>query len=162
MGAGKTSVGRLLARSMAKEFHDCDHEIEHHTGASISLIFDIEGEQGFRTREYKMIDQLTQLENIVLATGGGAVLDDRNRQHLAQRGYVVYLKADIDQLYQRTKIDRSRPLLQTHDPRAKLSELLETREPLYTEIANIIVATDGHSLHTVVKKIIDKIEEDEK
>ena len=130
MGAGKTSVGRVLARRLGKQFYDSDHVIEERTGVRIPVIFDIEGEGGFRTREQTVLSELSVLENIVLATGGGAVVDPENRELLHQRGTVVYLRADVRELLNRTRHDKNRPLLQTDDPRARLSNLFEQRDPL--------------------------------
>jgi shikimate kinase len=157
MGAGKSSVGRLLAKQLGCDFLDSDHEIEVHTGAKIPLIFDIEGEEGFRGREEHMIDELSQRHNIVLATGGGAVLRRANRQHLHDRGTVFYLAASKDQLFERTRRDRNRPLLQTDDPLSKISELLDAREPLYLEVAHHIIDTNGSSVRSVVNSILDNL-----
>ena len=123
MGAGKSTIGRQLSNALKKDFKDSDHEIVARTGASIPLIFEIEGEEGFRKREAAMIDELTQLDGIVLATGGGAVLRGENRRALKERGVVIYLYASIDQLFERTSRDRNRPLLQTENPRQKLKDL---------------------------------------
>ncbi|MGD8999205.1 MAG: shikimate kinase AroK [Granulosicoccaceae bacterium] len=157
MGAGKSSVGRQLAKMLRCEFIDSDHVIEQRTGVSIPLIFDIEGEEGFRQREEQAIDELTRQSGIVLATGGGAVLRESNRQHLRNRGTVIYLSATVDQLYERTKRDRNRPLLQTDDPRARIEELLAQRDPLYREVADIVINTDGHSVRHVVNNILDAL-----
>src|SRR3954471_15446160 len=138
MGAGKTSVGRLLARRLGKTFYDCDHEVERATGVRIPVIFEIEGESGFRARESRMLSDLCATKGVVLATGGGAVLAPENRKVLAESGTVVYLRASPQELYQRTKHDRNRPLLQTADPLAKLSELYAQRDPLYREIADLV------------------------
>lgn len=154
MGAGKTTAGKELAKMLDMAFVDSDHEIEQRTGASIPLIFELEGEAGFRTRERAMIDELTRRENIVLATGGGAVLDKNNRVLLSSRGHVVYLRANLEQLFNRTAKDPHRPLLKTPDPKAKLRELMETRAALYEEIADLILDTDGHTPKWLVKKII--------
>lgn len=154
MGAGKTSVGRQLAKAMDCEFLDSDREIETRTGVNIPTIFDIEGEDGFRKREQQMIDELTQHEGLVLATGGGAILASENREWLQQRGTVVYLSASADQLYKRTRRDRNRPLLQTDNPRQRIVELLEKRDPLYRETADITLDTDGHSVRWVVDQIL--------
>jgi shikimate kinase len=154
MGAGKTSVGRQLAKAMGCEFLDSDREIEARTGVNIPTIFDIEGEAGFRKREQQMIDELTQRDGIVLATGGGAILARENREWLQQRGTVVYLSATVDQLYKRTRRDRNRPLLQTENPRQRIAELLETRDPLYRETADITLDTDGHNVRWVVDQIL--------
>jgi shikimate kinase len=142
MGAGKTTIGRRLAKNMRRTFYDSDKEIEERTGASISLIFEIEGEAGFRARERRMIAELTQLKNIVLATGGGAVIDPDNRACLKQRGFVVYLRAPVERLLVRTHLDRGRPLLQTTDPAQRIKELLMEREPFYREVADAIIDTD--------------------
>jgi shikimate kinase len=154
MGAGKTSIGRQLAETLGMEFVDSDHEIEARTGASIPWIFDVEGEAGFRKREQAVIDELTQRKNIVLATGGGAVLSPENRKHLKSRGTVIYLAASVDQLLERTRRDRNRPLLQTDDPRARLEALMREREPLYREVADIILPTDHSNIRQSVNKII--------
>ncbi|MFO1321081.1 MAG: shikimate kinase [Burkholderiales bacterium] len=153
MGAGKTSVGRLLAKRLGKQFVDSDHEIEARTGVRIPVIFDIEGEAGFRQRETATIDELTRGHDVVLATGGGAVLDSRNRAALNSRGTVVYLHANVDELWNRTKHDRNRPLLQTADPRGRLAELLAQRDPLYREVAHVVVETGTQSLRTLVTRL---------
>lgn len=153
MGAGKTSVGRSLARRLGKEFHDSDHVIEARTGVKIPVIFEIEGEAGFRARESAVIDELTALPDIVLATGGGAVLDPRNREHLRSRGTVIYLRAAVKELLNRTRHDRNRPLLQTSDPKARLAELFEARDPLYREVAHVVVDTGSQSLSTLVSRL---------
>jgi shikimate kinase len=158
MGAGKSSVGRQLARQLNKDFHDSDSEIEQRTGADIPLIFDLEGEEGFRKRETVVIDDLTKQQNIVLATGGGAVLLPENRQYLKERGYVVYLRASIPQILERTQKDKSRPLLQTEDPAKKLQELMDSRDPLYLEVANLSVDTDGRSVKQVVDDILQHLD----
>lgn len=159
MGAGKSTIGRQLAKELGWPFVDSDHEIEARTGASIPLIFDVEGEAGFRLREKKVIDELTQRERLVLATGGGVVLDPENRAHLAARGTVVYLSATADQLFARTAKDRNRPLLQIADPRAKLESLLEIRDPLYREIADLVVDTGKRSVRTAEREILAKMRE---
>ncbi len=159
MGSGKTTIGRLLAKSLHKEFLDSDHEIEARTGANIPWIFDIEGEAGFREREHQAIDELTRRHGIVLATGGGAVLREDNRRCLSERGIVVYLRASIDQQLKRTRLDRNRPLLQTADPRGRLEELMIQRDPLYREIANIIVDTDNRSIRTTVNTIASQLKQ---
>ena len=160
MGAGKTTIGRQLANHLKKNFKDSDHEIVRRTGASIPLIFDVEGEEGFRKRERDVIDALTAEENLVLATGGGAVLNGDNRKHLSSRGLVIYLYASIEQLYQRTSKDRNRPLLQTDDPKGKLKELMEQRDPLYREVADMVVYTDDRSVKSVVKEIMIRLKEE--
>lgn len=153
MGAGKTSVGRLLAKRLGKRFVDSDHEIEDRTGVRIPVIFEIEGEAGFRQREVAMIDELTREHDVVLGTGGGAVLDPRNRSSLHERGTVVYLRASVDELWNRTRRDRNRPLLKTADPRARLAELMEIRDPLYREVAHIVMDTGSQSLRALVGRL---------
>ena len=158
MGAGKSTIGRQLSKQLDLPFHDSDHEIEARTGVDIPLIFDLEGEAGFRKRESVVIDELTQLPGIVLATGGGAILDPANREHLGNRGKVIYLHASVNQQLKRTRMDRNRPLLQTEDPRARLEELMAIRDPLYREIASIVIDTDGMRVRDVVKKILEMLE----
>ncbi len=154
MGAGKSTIGRQLARALRLEFLDSDREIENRTGVDIPLIFELEGEAGFRKREQEVINDLTARKRIVLATGGGAVLDPQNRQHLAARGTVIYLHTSVDQQLKRTAHDRNRPLLQTRDPGEKLRELMEIREPLYRELADWVIETDGCRARDVVQKIL--------
>lgn len=154
MGAGKTCVGRQLAKALNCQFIDSDKEIEARTGVTIPTIFEIEGESGFRSRETQMIEELTERKNIVLATGGGAVLNADNRQHLKQRGCVIYLHASIDQLLKRTSRDKNRPLLQTNNPRQKIEELMAHRDPLYRETADHIIDTNGKSVKLVVDNIL--------
>jgi shikimate kinase len=157
MGAGKTSIGRQLAEALGMEFLDSDHEIETRSGATIPWIFDVEGEEGFRKREQAMIDELSQRQSIVLATGGGAVLSEANRKHLKTRGTVIYLSASIDLLLERTQRDRNRPLLQTENPRVRLEELMQLREPLYREVADIVLETDDSSIRHTVNRIIKQL-----
>jgi len=157
MGAGKTTMGRQIAKRLNMDFEDSDHAIEAHTGADIPLIFEKEGEEGFRKREALIIEELTQQPNLVLATGGGAVLANENRQHLKSRGIVIYLHSDIKHLIERTRHDKNRPLLQTADPAAKLREIMTVREPLYRETADIIINTGQQSIKTVINTILDKI-----
>lgn len=153
MGAGKTSVGKNLARRTGKHFYDSDHVIEARTGVRIPVIFEIEGEAGFRARESAVIDELTALREIVLATGGGAVLDPRNRALLRSRGTVVYLRAAVRDLLNRTRHDKNRPLLQTADPKARLTELFEARDPLYREVAHVVMDTGSQSLTSLVNRL---------
>lgn len=153
MGAGKSTIGRHLAQMLHLNFHDSDAEIEKKTGADIAWVFDVEGEQGFRTREHDMIDLLTQKHGIVLATGGGAVIDAENRTHLSARGIVVYLKTSVNKQLARTLKDKRRPLLQTDDPRAVLEELAEKRNVLYDEIADYTIETDDQSAKVVASQI---------
>ncbi|HEY9148915.1 MAG TPA: shikimate kinase AroK [Gammaproteobacteria bacterium] len=162
MGAGKSTIGRQLSHVLKKSFRDSDHEIVAHTGASIPLIFEIEGEEGFRKRESAMIDELTAMEDLVLATGGGAVLSEHNRRVLKQRGVVIYLYASLEQLFERTRRDRNRPLLQTEDPKARLEALLSQRDPLYREVADMVVHTDDRSIKSVVKEIMVRLERESK
>ena len=157
MGAGKTTIGKQLATNLNYTFYDSDHEIEAHTGAPIPLIFELEGEAGFRKRESKMIEQLSKLDNIVLATGGGAVLAEHNRDILSARGIIVYLSATVEQLHNRTKRDKNRPLLQTDDPIDTLHNLIDEREPLYKEIADVIVDTGKANIKTTASNIVNKI-----
>lgn len=153
MGAGKTTLGRQLARTLGFMFIDSDHEIEKRTGASIAWIFDIEGEAGFRKREAIMIDELTQRSHVMLATGGGAVLDPQNRARLRERGVVIYLYADIDKLAARAGRDASRPLLANVDPRQKLTELMAVREPLYREVADLVMDTGDRPLRSTISRL---------
>ncbi len=157
MGAGKTSVGKALARLLGKHFHDSDQEIERATGVKIPVIFEFEGEAGFRARESKMLAELVQRNNIVLATGGGAVLSAENRGVLAANGTVIYLRAPVRSLLKRTRRDRNRPLLQVPDPAAKLTALFEQRDPLYCEIAHLIVDTGEQSVRVLAGQIVDKL-----
>lgn len=153
MGSGKSAVGRHLARLLDIPFYDSDQEIETHTGADIPRIFEQEGEAGFRRREREAIEALTQLEGIVLATGGGAVLDPANRRDLAARGWVVYLEASVAQQAARAGRTRHRPLLQDTDPAVRLQELMQIREPLYREIADLVVSTNFRKVATVAESI---------
>nr|WP_123068196.1 bifunctional shikimate kinase/3-dehydroquinate synthase AroKB [Massilia aurea] len=157
MGAGKTTIGRLLARKLNRRFVDSDHEIEARTGATIPWIFEIEGEACFRRREADVIRDLTGQQGLVLATGGGAVLDPRNRAFLAERGTVIYLRASIGSILQRTAHDKNRPLLQTADPRAKLEELWTQRDPLYREIADLVIDTGRPNVQSMVQTILDQL-----
>ena len=153
MGSGKTSVGKVLARLLGKSFVDSDHEIERATGVRIPVIFEIEGETGFRARERRMIDQLVARDNLLLATGGGAVLSRENRDTLHANGTVIYLRAPVKSLLKRTQRDRSRPLLQVADPAAKLAELFEQRDPLYREVAHLTVDTGNQSVRSLAGQI---------
>jgi shikimate kinase len=158
MGAGKTTVGKLLARQLGKTFIDCDHEIEERTGVKIPVIFEIEGEAGFRKREETVIEDLVARPNIVLGTGGGAVLSAHNRELLRTQGTVVYLRGTPEQLYERTRHDRNRPLLQTEDPLAKLQNLFSQRDPLYREVADLVVDTGRQSVTSFARQLKDKLE----
>jgi shikimate kinase len=153
MGSGKTAVGRHLARLFQYTFHDSDADIEAKTGVDIPFIFEKEGESGFRVREREAIDRLTRLESVVLATGGGAVIDPANRTALAERGAVVYLVTSVNQQIERTRHGRHRPLLQDTDPEKKLKELMDRRAALYAEIADLTVTTDGRRVQLVAEEI---------
>lgn len=154
MGSGKSTVGRRLAAALGMEFVDADKEIETRCGVPISTIFELEGEDGFRRREAALIDELTRRPGLVLATGGGAVLLDENRQHLRERGIVVYLKASVPDLWQRLRHDKVRPLLRAPDPRRRISELLEARDPLYQACAHLTVTTGRQPVERVVAEIV--------
>ena len=153
MGSGKTTIGRQLAVRLDRKFYDSDREIEKRTGVDVALIFEIEGEEGFRLRETKMINELAKKQKSVIATGGGSVLSEENRACLKQNGKVIYLKSSQEQLFERTFRDKKRPLLDTEDCLATIKELLEKRGPLYEEIADLIICTD----HRPIKQIINKI-----
>lgn len=157
MGAGKTTIGRLLARRLKRAFVDADHEIEGRCGVRIPVIFDIEGEAGFRAREAAVIDELTGRDGIVLATGGGAVLDAANRRRLAARGTVIYLHSAPASLWERTRHDKNRPLLATADPKQRLEELYRQRDPLYREVADLVVDTGRQSAPTLVKRLLAQL-----
>jgi 3-dehydroquinate synthase len=158
MGSGKTTVGRALAKKLNKRFIDSDHEIEARTGVSIPVIFELEGEQSFRQREAEIIRELTDLHGIVLATGGGAILNPASRDYLKSRGTVIYLQASVNQILQRTSHDRNRPLLQTADPRARIEELARQREPYYREIAHIVVETGRPNVQSLLNTILAQLE----
>jgi len=157
MGAGKSAVGRQLAKALHLDFVDSDDEIEERTGVDIPFIFEKEGEAGFREREVKVIEDLTSNEGIVLATGGGAVLDPRNRACLGARGFVVYLHTTVDQQVARTRKGRPRPLLKNADPREVLESLMQVRDPLYREVADLVVETDGRKVKAVADEILEKM-----
>ncbi len=157
MGAGKSAVGRHLARTLHLSFVDSDDEIESRTGVDIAFIFEKEGESGFRKRESAVIEDLTKMDGVVLATGGGAIVLDANRSVLGGRGFVVYLFTTVDQQVQRTQRGRERPLLSSGDPRETLTELLAERDPLYREIADLVVETDGRRVSAVANEIIEQI-----
>lgn len=157
MGAGKSAVGRQLARTLHLTFMDSDQEIESRTGVDIPFIFEKEGENGFRVREVKVIDDLSNMDGVVLATGGGAVLSPESRSRLGARGYVVYLKTGVDQQLSRTSRGRERPLLDNGDRREVLENLMTEREPLYFEIADLTIETDGRKVYAVANEIVDAI-----
>ena len=157
MGVGKTTIGRALAEQMKLEFFDSDKEIEASTGADIPWIFDVEGEQGFRERELRMIGTLSKRKQIVLATGGGAILAKKTRKRLKKRGLVVYLRASIKRQVERTSRDKNRPLLRTENPEETIKELMAQREPLYLEVADIIVDTNQRNPRSVSAEIMRQI-----
>jgi shikimate kinase len=159
MGAGKTTVGRVLARRLARRFVDSDEEIEARCGVRIPVIFEIEGEAGFRARERAVIGELSAVEGIVLATGGGAVLSHENRRALSAHGTVIYLRANPADLYRRLKNDRNRPLLMTGDPLTRLQELYAERDPLYSEIADIVVETGRQKVQLLAGRLLDMLAE---
>jgi shikimate kinase len=158
MGAGKTSVGLPLARRLQRPFFDSDHEIEARSGARIPAIFELEGEAGFREREAHVITELTGRENIVLATGGGAVLRPENREALQKRGFVIYLRANPHDLWLRIGRDKNRPLLQTDDPKARLEALYEARDPLYRECAHFVIDTGRPSVEGLVNLVLTQLD----
>ena len=155
MGAGKSTVGRLLAQQLNYQFVDADREMEARSGVAIPTIFEIEGEAGFRRREIALLDELTKRAGVVLATGGGAVLDTAMASALRQRGLVIYLRASADEIFRRTRQDRSRPLLQTPDPRARINELLAEREPLYEKAAHLVFQSAASNPRRLVARLIE-------
>ena len=157
MGAGKSAVGRYLARTLHLSFVDSDDEIESRTGVDIPFVFEKEGEAGFRKREAVVIDDLSKMDGVVLATGGGAIVDVDSRSRLGGRGFVVYLYTTVDQQVARTQKGRERPLLENSDPRTTLQALLDSRDPLYREIADIVVETDGRKVKSVANEIIEQV-----
>ena len=157
MGAGKSTIGRQLARQLHLEFFDSDQEIERRTGADIAWVFELEGEEGFRTREEKVIEELTENTGIVLATGGGSIMSKESRNRLSARGVVVYLQTTIEKQLARTQRDKRRPLIaDADDPRAVLENLAAIRNPPYEEIADIIIRTDDQSTKVVIDQIIEQ------
>ncbi|MBP6681688.1 MAG: shikimate kinase AroK [Halioglobus sp.] len=158
MGAGKSTIGRYLAQHLKLRFADTDTEIEERTGADIPWIFDVEGEPGFRDREQQVVEEMTLWDDIVLATGGGVVMRPENRQALAARGFVVYLHATVDEQVRRTRRGQRRPLLQTGNPEAVLRSLMAIRDPLYREIADHIIETDGCSPRTVAQRLVRELQ----
>jgi shikimate kinase len=158
MGSGKTTMGKALARHLGKVFVDSDEEITRRTGVTVPHIFDIEGEAGFRLRETAAIRELAARDNMVLATGGGSVLAEQNRALLEQNGIVIYLKASVHDLWQRTRHDRNRPLLQTKDPHAKLAELFQQRDPLYQQMSDIVVQSGKQSVNVLMLHLMEKID----
>ncbi len=158
MGAGKTTIGRLLAKRLHRHFVDCDHEIEARTGVRIPVIFEIEGETGFRRRETQVLDEIAAEKNLVVATGGGIVLAEANRRRLRESGVVIYLRATPEVLHRRTRRDRNRPLLQVDDPLAKLRELYALRDPLYREVADVVIESEDAAASTVAQRIQEEVE----
>ena len=158
MGAGKSTIGRLLAAELSRDFHDSDHEIQARCGADIPWIFDVEGEAGFRLREEQVIDDLTVLTGVVIATGGGAVLKEENRRRLRERGTVIYLFTTVEQQLKRVAKDRNRPLLQRPDREQVLRDMFELRDPLYRATADIVVRTDRRSPRAVVNEILRPVQ----
>ncbi len=159
MGSGKTTLGRRVADLLGMDFHDCDDAIEACTGASINLIFDIEGEAGFRERESRKLEELAQLDNALISTGGGAVLAAANRSLLRSHGTVVWLQASVDQQIRRLELDRSRPLLQAPDRRAKLEQLAADRNPLYEEVADLVFSSGGRGVPLVAQALAELIQQ---
>jgi len=157
MGAGKSAVGRQLAKLLHLSFVDSDDEIETRTGVDIPFIFEKEGEDGFRKREAKVIDDLSAMESVILATGGGAVVDPQNRSRLGARGFVVYLYTTVDQQLARTQKGRERPMLANGDSRKILEDLMAVRDPLYREIADLTVETDGRKVKAVASEIVERL-----
>ena len=158
MGSGKTTMGRAMAKHLGKAFVDSDEEITKRTGVTIPHIFDVEGEPGFRLRELAAIRHLVERNNMVLATGGGAVMEEQNRSLLQQNGIVIYLKAGVHDLWQRTRHDRNRPLLQTGNPHARLTELFQQRDPLYQQISDIVAHSGRQSVHVLMMQLAEEID----
>lgn len=158
MGSGKTTIGRHLSFRLSRPFYDSDHEIIRRSGVSVSTIFEIEGEDKFRDRESSVLESLVKQDNIVLATGGGIILREENRQLLKKYGTVIYLKTDVETILERTRYDRSRPLLQTANPREKLEQLMAQRDPLYASIADIVIDASELFLPNLMKALIKEIE----
>ena len=157
MGSGKTTIGQRLAQKLGLEFFDSDHEIEKRTGVSVNLIFDIEGENGFRKRENRMLQELTAMEGVLIATGGGVVLDAENRRLLSASGIIVYLQSPVAQQLERLRLDRSRPLLPTDNREQKLVELAEIRDPLYEQLADLVFPAQNRNIDAAVSKIQQSI-----
>ncbi len=156
MGAGKTTIGRQLARALSVPFYDSDKAIEERTGVDIPTIFEFEGEEGFRDREQKMIQQLVQMKGIVLATGGGAILREENRNVLKENGFIVYLQCSVERILERTRRDTQRPLLKTENPKARIETLFTQREPLYLSCADFKIDTGILQSKEVVEHILEE------
>ena len=161
MGAGKTTIGRQLAKRLSIRFYDSDHEIEERTGVKISLIFEIEGEEGFRRRETEVIRELSLMNNIVLSTGGGVVSQAENREILKGNGYIIYLKSSPEMLFKRTADDKRRPLLQGSNRLEQIRKILTEREPAYIEMADEIIDSEKMSIKQIIQKILEQINIDE-
>ncbi|QTR48114.1 shikimate kinase [Thiothrix litoralis] len=159
MGAGKSTIGRHLARRLNLTFYDSDKVVEERTGVSIPTIFAVEGEAGFREREEQVIAELTALPNTLIATGGGSVLRDINREHIKAGGTVIYLRASAEQLFQRIRHDKTRPLMQTANPMQTLRDLLKAREPLYMEVADLIMPTGKQKVNVILRDIHAKLKQ---
>ena len=157
MGAGKSTIGKILASELRLDFKDTDREIEQRSGVDIPWIFDMEGEEGFRDREAAMLDELSQLDKTLLATGGGIILRDENRRILSSRGRVIYLMTSIDEQVRRTSRDKKRPLLNQGDPRQTLTDLMAQRHPLYEDIADYTIDTDGRGPKAVAEELAQKL-----
>lgn len=157
MGSGKSTIGNLLSKKLHREFIDSDHFIEHKTGVDIPRIFDVEGEEGFRQRETDALKELSQLNDIVLATGGGSVIKKENQHILNSAGFIVFLDTSIHQQMHRLKKDKKRPLLQTDDPKSKLEELLKQRKPIYQELADFTIKTDHKYAKSILNEIIKNL-----
>jgi len=157
MGSGKTTIGRLVADKLGLAFHDCDHELEQLTGASVNLIFDVEGEAGFRERESQMLQRISALQGVLVSTGGGVVTRPENRTLLKNRGLVVWLKTTVDQQLKRLSHDKSRPLLQTPDRKQKLERLAEERNPLYQELADLVFISPDRNSHIAARDLARRI-----
>lgn len=157
MGSGKTTIGQRLALELGLTFYDCDHELEERTGASVNLIFDVEGEDGFRERETRLLDELTQMKNVLIATGGGVVTREESHKLLKTRGLVVYLETSVDQQLRRLSRDSKRPLLQTPDRKERLTNLANIRNPLYQGLADLIVTSHDQSVPLMAKTVLEKI-----
>ena len=160
MGVGKTTIGKMLANELGLRFVDCDEEIEHRAGANIAWIFDVEGEAGFRIRETQVLDDLTQKDRVLVATGGGAVLKDQNRVYLKERGIVVHLDTSVDLLVKRTANDKKRPLLQNGNPRAVLEKIKKNRGPLYKEVSDVRVFIGDNSSRKAVSQILENLKKE--
>lgn len=158
-GSGKSTIGKGLAKTLGRPFVDLDHEIEARCGVAIPVIFEIEGEQGFRKRESQVLEEVAAQSDAVIATGGGAILATQNREVLRAKGTVIYLKASVEELYRRTSRDRNRPLLATNDPKARLQELWTQRASIYDEVADLVVETGSAGVPTVVQQIVTKLKE---